>query len=121
VLTTKIINERYPPTIYIPIEASESQPETTRPTKPRKSCLFLVKRKQEKGIIVFIFKLFKDSIKNNTFIQNIFNLIFVFLKYQEYLENNNTLRKTKTIEIEIQKDVFREEYNKLANYIISLN
>jgi hypothetical protein len=45
----------------------------------------------------------------------------VFLKYQEYLENNNILRETKTIKIEIQKNTFREEYNKLADRIISLN
>jgi hypothetical protein len=83
------------------IEASIPQPETTRPAKPRKFRLFLVERKQEKGIIVFILKLFKNSIKNNIFIQNIFNLILVSLKYQEYLENNNIFRKTKTIKIKI--------------------
>jgi hypothetical protein len=49
------------------IEASKSQPEATRPTKPRKSRLSLVKKEQEKGIIVFILKLFKYSIKNNIF------------------------------------------------------
>jgi hypothetical protein len=48
-------------------------------------------------------------------------LIFVSLKYQERLENNNTLRETETIEIGIQKDAFREEYNKLADCIIGLN
>jgi hypothetical protein len=85
----------------MPIKASESQPEATRPAKPWKSCLFFFERKQEKGIIVFIFKLFKNNIKNNISIQNTFNLIFVSLKYQEYLENNNTLRETKTIEIGI--------------------
>jgi hypothetical protein len=30
-----------------------------------------------------------------------FNLILVFLKYQEYLENNNTLRETEAIGIRI--------------------
>jgi hypothetical protein len=115
------MNKHHLPTTYIPIEASESQPETTRPAKPRKSCLSLVEREQEEGIIVFILKLFKDNIKNNTFIQNTFNLILVSLKYQERLENNNTLRETKTIEIRIQKDVFREKYNKLADRIIGLN
>jgi hypothetical protein len=49
----------------MPIKASESQPETTRPAKPRKSRLSLVKREQEKGIVVFTLELFKDSIKNN--------------------------------------------------------
>jgi hypothetical protein len=68
VLTTKIINKHYPPIIYIPIKASESQPETTRPAKPRKSRLSLVEGKQEKGIIVFTLKLFKDNIKDNTFV-----------------------------------------------------
>jgi hypothetical protein len=116
-----MVNERYPPTTYMPIEASESQPEAARPTKPRKSCLSLVKGEQEERIIVFILELFKDNIKNNISIQNIFNLILVFLKYQERLENNNTLRKTKTIEIGIQRDIFREEYNKLADCIIGLN
>jgi hypothetical protein len=43
------------------------------------------------------------------------------LKYQKRLENNSTFRETKTIEIRIQKDIFREEYNKLADYIIGLN
>jgi hypothetical protein len=66
-------------------------------------------------------ELFKNSIKNNIFVQNIFNLILVSLKYQEHLENNNILRETKTIEIRIQKDTFREEYNKLADCIIGLN
>jgi hypothetical protein len=66
-------------------------------------------------------ELFKDSIKDNTFVQNIFNLILVFLKYQERLENNNILRETKTIKIRIQRDTFREEHNKLADRIISLN
>jgi hypothetical protein len=94
---------------------------TTRPAKPRKSCLSLVKRKQKKEIIIFILELFKDNIKNNISIQNIFNLIFVFLKYQEYLENNNILRETKIIEIRIQKNIFREKHNKLADRIISLN
>jgi hypothetical protein len=83
------------------IEASKSQPEAARPAKPRKSCLSLVERKQEERIVIFILKLFKNNIKNNTFIQNIFNLIFVSLKYRERLENNNTLRETKTIEIRI--------------------
>jgi hypothetical protein len=83
------------------IEASESQPEAARPAKPRKSCLFLVERKQEKRIVVFMLELFKDNIKNNISIQNIFNLILVFLKYQERLENNNIFRETKTIEIRI--------------------
>jgi hypothetical protein len=119
--TAKIINKRYPPIIYMPIKASESQPETTRPAKPRKSCLFLVKREQEKGIIIFILELFKDNIKNNIFVQNIFNLIFVFLKYQKRLENNNIFREIKTIEIRIQKDIFRKEYNKLTDCIIGLN
>jgi hypothetical protein len=103
------------------IKASIPWPKTTRPTKPRKSCLFFVKRKQEKGVIVFILKLFKNSIKNNIFVQNMFNLILVSLKYQERLENSNTLKKTETIEIRIQKDTFREEYDKLADRIISLN
>jgi hypothetical protein len=49
----------------MPIKASESQPETTRPAKPRKSRLSLVKREQDKGIVVFTLELFKDSIKNN--------------------------------------------------------
>jgi hypothetical protein len=80
-----------------------------------------VEGEQEKGIIVFTLKLFKNSIKNNISIQNIYNLIFFFFKYQECLENNNTLRETKTIEIRIQKDAFREEHNKLANRIIGLN
>jgi predicted aldo/keto reductase-like oxidoreductase len=102
------------------IKASIPQPKTTRPTKPRKSRLFLVERKQKKGIIIFTLESFKDSIKNNTSIQNTFNLIFVSLKYQ-YLENSNTLKETKTMEIRIQKDTFREEYNKLADRIISLN
>jgi hypothetical protein len=104
----------------MPIEASESQPEAARPTKPRKSCLSLVERKQEKKK-VFILELFKDNIKNNISIQNIFNLVFVSLKYQERLENSNTLRKTKIIEIRIQKDTFRGEYNKLTDRIIGLN
>jgi hypothetical protein len=105
----------------MPIKASIPQPEATRPARPRKSRLFLVKRKQEKRVIVFMLELFKDNIKNNIFDQNIFNLIFVFLKYQEYLENNNIFRETKTIEIRIQKDVFREKYNKLVDRIIGLN
>jgi hypothetical protein len=83
------------------IEASESQPETTRPAKPRKSRLSLVEREQEEGVVVFILELFKDNIKDNISVQNTFNLILVFLKYQERLENNNTLRETKTIEIGI--------------------
>jgi hypothetical protein len=66
-------------------------------------------------------ELFKDNIKNNISVQNIFNLILVFLKYQEYLENNNIFRETKTIEIGIQKDIFREEHNKLVDRIIGLN
>jgi hypothetical protein len=66
-------------------------------------------------------ELFKDNIKNNISIQNTFNLIFVSLKYQKRLENNNTFRETKTIEIKIQKNAFRKEYNKLADCIISLN
>jgi hypothetical protein len=46
-------------------------------------------------------ELSKDSIKNNILVQNTFNLIFVFLKYQERLENNNTFKETETIEIGI--------------------
>jgi hypothetical protein len=65
VLTAKIVNKHHPPIIYMPIETSEFQPETARTTKPKKSCLSFVKREQEKGIIVFILELFKDSIKNN--------------------------------------------------------
>jgi hypothetical protein len=95
------MNEYYLPITYMLIEASESQPEATRPAKPRKSRLSLVKREQEKGIIIFILKLFKDGIKNNIFVQNIFNLIFVFLKYQERLENNSIFRETEIIEIRI--------------------
>jgi hypothetical protein len=46
-------------------------------------------------------ELFKDSIKDDIFVQNMFNLILVSLKYQEYLENNSTLREAETIEIGI--------------------
>jgi hypothetical protein len=91
------------------------------PLSPGSPVYFLFKKKQEKRIIVFILELFKDNIKNNIFVQNTFNLIFVSLKYQKRLENNNTLRETKAIEIRIQRDIFREEYNKLADRIISLN
>jgi hypothetical protein len=60
---------------------------------------FLLKENKKKKF--FILELFKNSIKNNISVQNIFNLIFVFLKYQEHLENNNTLREIETIEIGI--------------------
>jgi hypothetical protein len=66
-------------------------------------------------------KLFKNNIKNNISIQNTFNLIFVFLKYQKHLENNNIFREIETIEIGIQKNTFRKEYNELVDRIISLN
>jgi hypothetical protein len=82
------------------IEASKSQPETTRPAKPRKSRLFFVEKNKKRNNC-FILELFKNNIKNNIFIQNIFNLIFAFLKYQERLENNSILRETETIEIRI--------------------
>jgi hypothetical protein len=71
------------------------------PLSPGSPAYFLLKKKQKERIIFFILELFKDNIKNNISIQNIFNLIFVFLKYQERLENNNTLKETKTIEIGI--------------------
>jgi hypothetical protein len=116
-----MMNEHYSPTTYMTIEASETQPETTRPAKPRKSRLFLIEREQEEGIVVFIFELFKDSIKDNIFVQNTFNLILAFLKYQERLENNSTFRETKTIEIGIQRNTFREKHNELADRIIGLN
>jgi hypothetical protein len=66
-------------------------------------------------------ELFKDSIKNNIFVQNMFNLIFVSLKYQECLENSSTLREAEAIEIRIQRDAFREEHDELTNRIIGLN
>jgi hypothetical protein len=46
------------------VEASESQPETTRPAKPSKPYLSLVKGEQE-GVVVFTLESFKDSIKDN--------------------------------------------------------
>jgi hypothetical protein len=49
------------------IETSESQPEITRPAKPRKSRLFFVKKNKKKKI-VFILKLFKNNIKDNIFV-----------------------------------------------------
>jgi hypothetical protein len=73
------MNKHCLPPTYIPVNTSKSQPKTTRPAKPRKSCLSLIKKEQE--IIVFILELFKDNIKNNISIQNIFNLILVSLKY----------------------------------------
>jgi uncharacterized FlgJ-related protein len=82
---------------------------------------YLLLKENKKKKKVFILELFKDNIKNNISIQNIFNLVFVSLKYQERLENSNTLRKTKIIEIRIQKDTFRGEYNKLTDRIIGLN
>jgi hypothetical protein len=42
------MNKRHLPTIHILIKTSESQPETTTPAKPRKSCLFFVKGEQKK-------------------------------------------------------------------------
>jgi hypothetical protein len=90
------------------------------PLSPESPAYLLLKENKKK-VIIFMLKLFKDNIKNNISVQNIFNLIFVFLKYQERLENNSTLIETKTIEIKIQKNIFREEYNKLADRIIGLN
>jgi hypothetical protein len=43
----------------MPVEASESQPETTRPAKPMKTCLSLVESEQEERIITFRLKLFR--------------------------------------------------------------
>jgi hypothetical protein len=70
------------------------------PLSPGNPIYFLLKKNKKKKII-FILELFKDNIKNNISIQNTFNLIFVFLKYQEYLENNNIFKETKIIEIKI--------------------
>jgi hypothetical protein len=93
------MNTIHPLFIYLLRPASPSL-KLLDPLSPGSPAYFLLKE-NKKNIIIFILELFKDNIKNNIFIQNIFNLIFVFLKYQEYLENNNIFRETKIIEIRI--------------------
>jgi hypothetical protein len=80
-----------------PASPSLKLPDPLSPESPA----YLLLKENKKKKIVFILELFKDNIKNNIFVQNIFNLIFVSLKYQKRLENNNALRETKTIEIGI--------------------